>query len=128
MIALSHAALYARDLEATKQFFISFFSARAGKMYHNPRTGFRSYFLTFEDGFQLEIMSRAEVSAPCADPFLAGYNHLSFCVGSRAEVDRLTSLLAASGYPVADGPRTTGDSFYESCILGPEDLRIELTV
>lgn len=128
MIAIDHAALYARDLEATKQFFIRFFSAKVGEMYHNPRTGFRSYFLTFEDGSRLEIMSRPEVSTPSEAPCPAGYNHLSFSVGSQEEVDRFTALLKAEGFPVVDGPRTTGDGFYESCILGPEGLRIEITV
>ena len=48
-----------------------------------------------------------------------GYVHLSFAVGSRKGVDLLTRRLAADGYTVTSGPRTTGDGYYESCILGP---------
>jgi lactoylglutathione lyase len=56
-----------------------------------------------------------------------GYVHLSFAVGSRKGVDLLTRRLAADGYTVTSGPRTTGDGYYESCILGPEEIQIEVT-
>ena len=56
-----------------------------------------------------------------------GYVHLSFAVGSRKGVDQLTRRLAADGYTVTSGPRTTGDGYYESSILGPEGIQIELT-
>ena len=32
------------------------------------------------------------------------------------------------GYKVLSGPRTTGDGYYESCILGIENNQIEITV
>jgi len=43
-------------------------------------------------------------------------------------VDALTEQLRKAGYKVAGGPRTTGDGYYESCIVALEGNQIELTV
>ena len=125
---IDHAALFCRDLEQMRQFFIDYFDARSNEQYHNPRTGLRTYILSFTDGStRLELMQRPDVQD--ADPSLPaiGYVHLSFAVGSKKGVDLLTRRLAANGYTVTSGPRTTGDGYYESCILGPEGIQIELT-
>ena len=57
-----------------------------------------------------------------------GYAHIAFSVGSKENVDRVTERLKADGYQVISGPRTTGDGYYESCILAVEDNQIEITV
>ena len=57
-----------------------------------------------------------------------GLAHLAFSVGSEAAVDELTVRLREAGYPVLDGPRRTGDGYYESTALDPEGNRIEITV
>jgi lactoylglutathione lyase len=36
--------------------------------------------------------------------------------------------LKDDGYPVLDGPRRTGDGYYESVVLDPDGNRIEITV
>lgn len=125
---IDHVALYVVDLEATKNFFILYFGASSNEMYHNPRTGLKSYFLTFKDGGRIEIMNRPEVIAGKKGTLAAGYTHLAFSVGDEAEVDRLTARLERDGYEVLSGPRHTGDGFYESCIAGPEGNQIEITV
>ena len=56
------------------------------------------------------------------------YAHIAFSAGSKDAVDALTAKLNADGYPVLSGPRTTGDGYYESCILGFEGNVIEITV
>ena len=125
---IDHAALFCKDLEQMRQFFIEYFDARSNEQYHNPRTGLRTYILSFTDGStRLELMQRPDVQD--ADPSLPaiGYVHLSFAVGSRKGVDLLTRRLAADGYTVTSVPRTTGDGYYESCILGPEGIQIEVT-
>lgn len=63
---LEHVALWVKDLERAKDFFIRYFGGRAGKRYENTRTGFCSYFISFEEGARLEIMSgpAAEEGAP----------------------------------------------------------------
>lgn len=124
---LDHIALYVKDLEAARLFFTRYFGARANPMYHNPRTGLRTYFLTFSGGARLEIMTRPDLQDDDKHPRRTGFIHISFAIGGKEQVDRLTEQLRADGYPVIDGPRTTGDGYYESCIEGPEGNLIEIT-
>ena len=42
-------------------------------------------------------------------------------------MDRITEKIKDDGYEVISGPRTTGDGYYESCILDPEGNQIEIT-
>ena len=125
---INHAALFCRDLEQMRQFFIDYFDARSNEQYHNPRTGLRTYILSFTEGStRLELMQRPDVQDADPSQPAIGYVHLSFAVGSRKGVDLLTRRLAADGYTVTSGPRTTGDGYYESSILGPEGIQIEVT-
>ena len=124
---LDHLAMYVKDLEATRSFFVRYFGASSNEMYHNPKTGLRTYFLSFEDGSRLEIMSRPDVVDNGRSLFQAGYIHLAFSVGGKEKVDELTHALQADGFTVVSGPRTTGDGYYESCIEGPEGNLIEIT-
>lgn len=61
-----------------------------------------------------------------ADP--EGYAHLAFSVGSGQAVDQLTECLRRDGYEVAGAPRWTGDGYYESVVLDPDDNRVEITI
>ena len=124
---IEHAALYVENLENSRRFFEKYFSAVSGKLYHNPKTGFSSYFLSFDDGARLEIMHRLGVGKRDSDTDTLGFAHLAFSVGSRESVDSITAELKADGYRVVSGPRTTGDGYYESCILDDEGNRIEIT-
>lgn len=125
---IEHIAMYVSDLEKAKDFFTTYFGAAANSGYHNTKTGFRSFFLTFEDGARLEIMSRSECRDMHRDPYRYGYAHIAFSVGSCEKVDALTNQLRNAGFEVTSGPRTTGDGYYESCILGFEGNLIEITV
>ncbi len=125
---IEHIALYVRDLEAMRAFLETWFSAKAGPVYHNPKTGFRSYFLRFSDGARLEIMTAPHMQDPEKTLARTGYSHIAFSLGSREAVDALTARLQQAGYTCLSGPRVTGDGYYESCILGPECCQIELTV
>ena len=125
---IEHVALYVNDLDAAKQFFTRYFGARSNELYHNATTGFRSYFLSFDDGARLEIMTRPDMDDLEKPLARTGFAHLAFSVGSPEAVDRLTAQIAANGYRVASGPRTTGDGYYESCIVALEGNQIEITV
>ena len=125
---IEHVAMYVHDLERAKDFFIRYFDASANDGYHNQATGFRSYFLTFDDGARLEIMNKPDMSDDEKGWNRTGYAHLAFSVGSREEVDMLTDRMKKDGFQVASGPRTTGDGYYESCIVGMEGNLIEITV
>ena len=125
---IDHIALYVSDLEKTREFFIKYFGAVPNEGYHNKTTDFRSYFLTFDDSSRLEIMTRPDLSDSGNFLNRFGYAHLAFSVGSVAAVDDLTDRLKNDGYTVLSGPRTTGDGYYESCIIGFEGNLIEITV
>lgn len=124
---IEHFAMYVNDLKRAKDFFIKYFNATVDDGYLNKTTGFRSYFLTFEDGARLEIMNQPDLVDNEKVLLRTGYVHIAFSVGSRASVYTLTERLKRDGYQVIRGPRTTGDGYYESCIRGIEGNLIEIT-
>lgn len=124
---IEHIAMYVNDLEKTKAFFIKYFHAKTNELYHNKTTGFRSYFLSFDDGARLEIMNNPQMADDTKALTRTGYIHIAFSLGSKEAVNELTEVLRADGYDVISGPRTTGDGYYESCIVGIEGNQIEIT-
>ena len=124
---IEHVALYVKDLEKAKNFFVTFLNGKANSGYHNSENDFRSYFITFDDGARLELMTRPELVEQKKNPHRTGYSHIAFSVGSKAAVDEITARLDEAGYSVSSGPRTTGDGYYESCIVGLEENLIEIT-
>ena len=125
---IEHIAMYVNNLEKTKSFFVKYFNAIPNEGYHNKTTDFRSYFLTFDDGARLEIMNKPQMSDEEKGLNRTGYVHIAFSLGSKEEVDILTEKMKNDGYEVISGPRTTGDGYYESCIIGIEGNQIEVTV
>jgi len=126
---IEHAALYVSDLEGARDFFVRYFGAVSNDGYHNTTTDFRSYFLSFDGGgARLEVMTKPGLIDIAKDQLNMGYIHLAFSVGSKERVDELTARLAADGYEVVSGPRTTGDGYYESCVVGFEGNLVEITV
>ncbi len=55
-----------------------------------------------------------------------GWAHLAISVGSERLVDELTQRLRNDGVAVIDGPRRTGDGYYESVVIDPDGNRIEI--
>lgn len=125
---IDHIALYVEDLENEKGFFEKYFGGVAGCKYHNEKTGFTSYFISFKDGARLEIMNMPESKRFENALKMIGYAHIAFGVGSRKMVNLLTEKLRADGYAVVSEPRTTGDGYYESCVEDGEGNRIEITI
>ena len=125
---IEHVAMYVKDLEKARDFFVSFLGGRSNDGYHNVKTGFRSYFISFDDGARLELMNKPDMYDMEKPLNRTGFIHIAFSVGSKEKVDELTENLKAAGYDVASGPRTTGDGYYESCIVGIEGNQIEITI
>jgi lactoylglutathione lyase len=124
---IEHIAMYVNDLETTKNFFVKYFNATSNEGYHNKTTGFRSYFLSFDDGARLEIMKKPQMEDEEKTLTRTGYIHIAFSLGNKKAVDELTEKMRNDGYTVISGPRTTGDGYYESCIVGIEGNQIEIT-
>jgi len=130
MARIEHIALWVDDLDAVCAFYEDVFGATAGPRYANPSKGFESRFLSFESGARVEVMTTTRLS-PMRHPAGAermGLTHFAISLGSESAVREITEQLKAKGVTVLDGPRRTGDGYYESVILDPEGNRVELTV
>ena len=123
---IEHVAMYVNDLEAARDFFVTHLGGKSNDGYHNPRTGFSSYFITFDDGACLELMNKPVMDDLEKPLNRTGYAHIAFSMGSKEKVDALTEKLRDAGYEVVSGPRTTGDGYYESCIVAIEGNQIEI--
>ena len=124
---IEHVAMYVNDLEKAREFFVKYFGAKSNDGYHNPKKKFRSYFLSFDGEARLEIMNKADQVDSEKNLAATGFIHLAFSVGSKEKVDELTAQLKSYGCEVISEPRTTGDGYYESCILDFEGNQIEIT-
>ena len=125
---IEHIALWTKDLERTADFYRTYFGAQVGDKYVNAAKGFESRFLSFADGARIELMRTTMLSPIELEPGVQrmGLTHFAIALSSTQAVDELTSRLASDGYPVLDGPRRTGDGYYESVVLDPDGNRIEL--
>lgn len=125
---IEHIAIWTQDLKRLREFYVRYFHALAGPEYANPKKGYRSYFLAFDSGARIEIASLTELNPRPENEPHTGFAHFAFSTGSEAEVDRLTEQLRLDGVPVLDGPRRTGDGYYESVVLDPDGNRVEISV
>ena len=125
---IEHVALYVNNLIAARNFFVRYLGGRSDNGYHNPQTGFSSFFITFDGGARVELMNKPEMDDQKKTFNRTGFVHIAFSVGSKERVDSLTAELRSAGYEVISGPRTTGDGYYESCVVVIEGNQIEITV
>ncbi len=125
---ISHVAMWVKDIENIKNFYMKYFNCKCNEKYINDKKGFQSYFLSFEDNSKLEIMNINDIEELNKENNFYGFAHIAISVGSKDKVDSLTKILENDGYIVASNPRTTGDGYYESVILDPENNKIEITV
>ncbi len=126
---IEHIAIWSKDIEILKEFYMKYFKAKVNAGYHNSKTGFKSYFLSFSEGPRVEIMNiEGILNKEQITQKYIGYCHLAMSVGSKSEVLRLTQILLDDGYEVVGKPRYTGDGYFESVILDPDGNRIEITV
>jgi lactoylglutathione lyase len=128
-VKIEHVALWTRDLEKMKNFYEEVFGGKASEKYSNPKTHFESYFIKFTSGARLELMKKTSIICFQNDKGLEciGYAHIAFSVGSKEKVDSITEEIREKGFSVVSEARTTGDGYYESCVLDPEDNRVEIT-
>jgi lactoylglutathione lyase len=125
-LRIEHVALWVRDIESVAAFYARYFGARVGALYQNPRKGFESRFLEIGAGARLEIMRRSGLTTRAPEPQL-GLAHVAIAVGDEAAVDALAARFSAEGVVLVDGPRRTGDGYYECVVHDPEGNRVEVT-
>jgi lactoylglutathione lyase len=126
---LEHVAIRTDRLEILKDFYVSYFDGTSNQKYVNPKTGLETYFITFDSGAKLEIMTLPGLVVNKNDPKIPyqSITHLAFSVDSMQEVDVKARQFEAAGFPIVRGPRKTGDGFYEFETLDPDGNKIEIT-
>jgi lactoylglutathione lyase len=126
---IDHVAIWTDDLERLRAFYELYLGGVAGERYENASTVLHTYFLDLGGGARLELMQMPAVAERVAgDPQLLGLAHIAFALGSEHAVDELTDRLRSDGHLILDGPRHTGDGYYESVVADPDGNRVELTV
>lgn len=123
---IEHVAIWVKDIEAMKKFYVTYFNGTANEKYHNKDKEFQSYFLTFDGGARLEIMCKSGINQQQQNDRI-GWAHIAISLGSRESVNQMTVRLQNDGYRLVNGPRVTGDGYYESVIEDPEGNLLELT-
>ena len=129
MPRIEHIAVWTLNIDRLATFYATYFGADIGPAYINPAKGFTSRFLSFGDGARIELMQSSQLTLATSTPGQQrlGWTHLSIALDSEAAVDQLTARLRTDGHPVLDGPRRTGDGYYESVTLDPDGNRIEIS-
>jgi lactoylglutathione lyase len=125
---IDHIAVWTKNLEGLRNFYIHYFDASSTEVYYNHSKEFRSYFLTFNGDCRLEIMEMPRIPNSKNDPMkqYIGMIHFAINVGTTEKVNALTETLRNDGYKVISEPRKTGDGYYESVILDPDGNRVEI--
>ncbi len=126
---IEHIAIWTKDLERLKDFYTRYFNVKSGPKYVNPKRGFESYFLQFDSGARIELMHLPSLLGwEKSDSLFVGYAHLAISVESKENVDDITSRIQSDGYVLVNGPRYTGDGYYESVFLDPDGNQLEITI
>ena len=127
---LDHVAIWTDKLETLKDYYMKYFGGIPNEKYTNEKKQFSSYFLTFESGTRLEIMTipyiRDKITNLSAAQYI-GITHLAFSMDTKEEVDEKAKQFLGDGHKIINGPRITGDGYYEFETLDPDFNRLELT-
>ncbi len=126
---IEHLALWVRDLEGMKDFYLKYFDTTSGEKYVNPTKQFTAYFILFgEHKTRLELMTCPDITPVDGKRgFNMGLAHFTISVGGKDKVNALTERLRQDNYTILGEPRTTGDGYYESVILDPEGNIVEIS-
>lgn len=127
---IDHIAIWARDLEQFKDFYVKYFEMTCGEKYVNLTKQYSSYFLTFEGAeTRIEIMHRPDIVESVQKQSVSmGITHFSIALDRKEQVDSLTEKLRSDGFNIVGEPRTTGDGYYESVVEDCEGNWVEIMV
>jgi lactoylglutathione lyase len=123
---IDHIAIWTNDLNRLTEFYARHFNCSIGERYENKSRNFTSCFLAFKDGARLEIMRQIDITG-LSESERIGLAHFAIGFESIDQVDTITRKLEADGIVILSQPRFTGDGYYESIILDPDNNKIELT-
>ncbi len=123
---IDHIACWTKDIDRLAAFYTRYFNVEIKPLYYNPAKQFTSRFLVFPDGGRLEVMHNPDIQKSSEKSI--GFVHLAISVGSKEAVDNLVETMRVDGFPSLDGPRWTGDGYYEAVVQDPDGNRIEITL
>ena len=112
---IHHIAIWTFHLEKLREFYTRYFNGTSNEKYINSQKGFESYFISFESGATLELMSRIDVQNIPIEENRPGLTHLAFSFESQEAVLSLTEQLRTKGYHIVGEPRISGDGYFEKC-------------
>lgn len=127
---IEHIAIWTRQLEVMKDFYIRYFGGTANDKYVSPRgqgVNFESYFLSFGKGARLELMQMSTTAEGTKQQTI-GFSHIAFGLESEDAVCAMTVRLKEDGYTIAGEPRRTGDGYFEASVYDPDGNLVEITV
>ncbi len=127
---IEHIAIWVKNLEKTKEFYMKFFDMESNNKYENNDKKFESYFLSFPNGCRLEIMQKPGILELENEKIRnhIGLIHFAISVKNKENVVEMTEKIRKDGYKVLSEPRTTGDGYFESIVEDPDGNMIEITV
>jgi lactoylglutathione lyase len=109
-----------------KNFFLKYFDCTVNEKYVNLSKKVSSYFIAFTGGSRIELMNQEDKSGKQNSEML-GFAHIAINPGSRKKVEQITERLDNDGFTIVSKPRITGDGYYASVVLDPENNIIEIT-
>lgn len=80
---IHHIAVWTFRLEEMKEFYVRYFKGTGNDKYVNPKKGFESYFIRFDGGAELELMSRTDVQNTPIEENRLGLTHFAFASAAR---------------------------------------------
>lgn len=127
---LDHVAIWTDNLEVLKDYYVKYFGGISNTKYTNTKKQFSSYFITFNSGARLEIMSMPNIPNNANDNIVKqhkGIIHMAFGLDTIQQVDEKLCELRNNGFEILSKPRVTGDNYYEFETLDPDGNRLEIT-
>lgn len=127
---IEHIAIWTTQLEELKNFYVNYFGASSGEKYISiNQKGFESYFLTFDDNTRIELMYHPDLlqNKNNNEINFTGFAHIAFVLKSKEDVDLLIKKMEKDNIKIISYPRTTGDGYYEACILDLDENKVEIT-
>ncbi len=129
-MTIDHVAIWTIHLERLKDYYVKYFTGSANEKYTNREKHFECYFVTFDSGTRLELMQMPGISESLNDPIVKqhhGIIHLAFGMENMDMVNEKFNELSHDGFKILQGPRKTGDGYYEFETLDPDNNRIEVS-
>ncbi len=127
---ISHIAIWTRDMEGMRNFYVHYFDAGTKESYYNHSRDFKSCIVTFSSDCELVLMEMPGIPANRNDyrKQAIGLNHFALSVGSKLRVDKLTEAIKKDGFKIISEPHTAANGQYIAIVLDPENNRIVITV